>query len=92
MTAMLDISKHANKFIDKLKSKQYKQIASKIFSLSNNPLPTDSKQIVSRLGYFRVDSGEYRIVYTVQKSTIRIELVGKRNDDEFYEELDRLFR
>jgi len=88
---MFDISEHANKFIDKLQSKQYKQIAGKIFSLSNDPIPTDSKHLSSLPGYFRVDSGEYRIVYTLQNSIIRIELIGKRNDDEFYEELDRLF-
>jgi mRNA interferase RelE/StbE len=87
---MFDISEHAKKFIGRLQSKQYKQIVSKIISLPNDPTPADSKHLSSHPGYFRVDSGEYRIVYTMQNSFIRIELVGKRNDDEFYDELHRL--
>ena len=37
----------------------------------------------------RVDSGEYRIVYTVTEDTLRVVLIGKRNDDEVYRRLER---
>ena len=89
---MLDISEHTRKFINKLQSKEYKQIVGKLFDLSNDPVPTDSKHLSGRPGYLRVDSGEYRILYTFEKSITRIELIGKRNDDEFYDELERLVR
>jgi mRNA interferase RelE/StbE len=43
-------------------------------------------------GLYRVDSGEYRIVYRfdVEADVIQILLVGKRNDDEVYKQLKQL--
>lgn len=69
---MLDISRNAQGFLRELQQpKQYKQIASKIFSLLKDPMPADSKHISGYPGYFRVDSGEYRIVYTNAGTVIR---------------------
>ena len=36
---------------------------------------------------YRVDSGEYRILYTIEGNAICIFRVGKRNDDEIYRNL-----
>jgi mRNA interferase RelE/StbE len=43
-------------------------------------------------GFYRVDSGEYRIIYrfTPEEDLVEIILVGKRNDDEVYEQFKRL--
>jgi mRNA-degrading endonuclease RelE of RelBE toxin-antitoxin system len=43
-------------------------------------------------GVYRVDSGEYRIVYCFDPNADLVEviLVGKRNDDEVYKQLKRL--
>ena len=87
---MLDISREAQHFLSDLQQpKQYKQIASKIFNLLKIPLPSDSKHLSGYPGYMRVDSGEYRIVYALADSVIRIILVDKRNDDEVYKQLNR---
>jgi|TARA_B100001964_G_scaffold65593_1_gene74693 mRNA interferase RelE/StbE len=87
---MLDISRSAHKFLDKLQQpKHYKQIASKILSLLKNPKPSDSKHLSGYSGYFRVDSGEYRIIYTITNLVINVVLVGKRNDDEVYKKMSR---
>ena len=70
-------------------AKVHRQITLKIFSLQYTPQPQDCKQIGAG---FRVDSGEYRILYTVDEvaKIIRIELVGPRNDDEVYKQARRL--
>jgi mRNA interferase RelE/StbE len=39
--------------------------------------------------YWRVDIGEYRIIYEVEGNTLCIILIGKRNDDEVYKKLRR---
>jgi mRNA interferase RelE/StbE len=69
------------------------QIAKKVLALNVDPLPNDSKQLIGYPGYYRVDSGEYRIIYNFnpEEDLVEIILVGKRNDDEVYKKLERLF-
>jgi len=50
-------------FLKGLQPKIAAQIAKKVLSLNVNPLPSDSKELSGYPGYYRVDSGEYRIVY-----------------------------
>jgi mRNA-degrading endonuclease RelE of RelBE toxin-antitoxin system len=64
-------------------AKIHRQITLKIFWLQVEPRPPDCKRI--GIGY-RVDSGEYRIFYTVDDKAelVSVELVGPRNDDRIY--------
>ncbi len=89
---MLNIrfSKLSKKFVSKLPTKHQKQVVKKSISLGNDPLPPDSKAMTGFIGYFRVDSGEYRIIYSFSDSEVLIFLIGKRNDDEVYRKLKRL--
>jgi mRNA interferase RelE/StbE len=50
-----------------------------------------SQDAVKLQGYpfYRVDSGEYRIIYFVEKNILNIKIIGKRNDDEVYKRLQR---
>lgn len=68
------------------------QIAKKVLALNVDPLPADSKQLSGYPSYYRVDSGEYRIVYRFKpdEDLVEVILVGKRNDDEVYKRLERL--
>ena len=70
-------------------AKVHRQITVRIFLLGREPRPPDAKRVGS--GY-RVDVGEYRILYTVddQAHMVRVELVGARNDDEVYRQARRL--
>jgi len=75
----------------KTNKKVYVQLVSKIFELLDNPYPNDAKKIKGKKQTFlRVDSGEWRIVYTVEGETVKIILLGKRNDDEIYNLFERL--
>jgi len=83
----LQLARDAKKSLAELQPKQFKQIATKIFALLDNPQPQDCKALKGYTGGYRVDSGEYRILYTIEDNAIRIFRVGKRNDDEVYRNL-----
>ena len=85
----LNLSKDARDFLDKLQSKQYKQVATKIFALQKDAFPADAKHLEGHPGYRRVDSGEYRVCYFVADSVIHVTVAAKRNDDEVYRKLGR---
>ncbi|AFZ45370.1 plasmid stabilization system [Halothece sp. PCC 7418] len=81
-------------FLKGLQPKIAAQIAKKALSLNLNPLPNDSKQLKGYPNYYRVDCGEYRIIYRYQpkEDLVEVILVGKRNDDDVYRKLERLFK
>jgi mRNA interferase RelE/StbE len=80
----LAMTDRAGKFIKTLAAKQYKQVMSKCISLMDNPRPNDSIKMHGDNEYFRVDIGEYRIIYLFNSQDVSIDKVGKRNDDEVY--------
>jgi mRNA interferase RelE/StbE len=80
-------------FLKGLQPKVAAQLAKKVLALNIDPLPPDSKALKGYSDLFRVDAGEYRIVYRYvsQDDLVTVLLVGKRNDDEVYKQLKRLF-
>lgn len=84
----LDLSNEAMRFIETLAGKQYKRIVGTMIGLLKEPTPHDARTLVG-YPYRRVDVGEYRIVYDVQGDTLRVLVVGKRNDDAAYKALKR---
>jgi mRNA interferase RelE/StbE len=86
---LLDTSKQADKFLDNLPGKQFKQVYTKIKNLTSNSQPNDSIKMTGSEDQYRVDIGEYRIIYTFDDEVLYIEVVGKRNGDEVYKINDR---
>lgn len=86
----LDFSKQALSFIESLQLKQKKQISNKIQILLENAKPQDCKKLKGVGEYFRVDVGEYRIIYSIGKATLSIFVIGKRNDGEVYRKFERM--
>jgi len=80
------VSKRAQKFLDGLPPKQFRQIIKKVFALLENPRPHDSEELRG-YPFLRTDVGEYRIIYDTQGDTLRLILVGKRNGEEVYRQL-----
>jgi mRNA interferase RelE/StbE len=80
------VSKRAQKLLDDLPPKQFRQIIKKVFALLENPRPHDSEELRG-YPFLRNDVGEYRIIYDIQGDTLRLILVGKRNDEEVYRQL-----
>jgi len=81
---MLTISKDASDFLNSLQSKQFKQVGVKIHSLLRDPFPADAKHLSGHPGFRRIDSGEFRVIYTVSNDIISVFRIGKRNDGEVY--------
>ena len=86
---LLDITHQAKDFLGHLDPKQFRQVVRKILDLMGNPKPGDAKPLHG-YPFWRVDVGEYRIVYRIEQNTLKVALVDKRNDDEVYKKLKRL--
>ena len=71
----VDVSKRAGDFLKTRQKKQAKQISQKILSLGQNPMPSDSVKLTGS-NFYRVDSGEFRIIYDFTDSIVRVVLVG----------------
>jgi mRNA interferase RelE/StbE len=82
----LYVDDSAGKFLGSLASKQYKQIAARIFSLSKIPRPHDSQALGGYPGLYRLDQGEFRVIYRIdyENKIVTIQRVGRRNDDAVY--------
>jgi mRNA interferase RelE/StbE len=84
------VEKDVIKGLEQLPPKVFRQVTMKILSLQFTPLPHDARPVGA--GY-RVDSGEYRVLYfvDVKERLVRVVLVGKRNDDDVYRRFMRRF-
>ena len=89
---LLKVNKSSVKFIENLQPKHKQQVVAKINSLKSDPYPIDSKKLLGYDSCLRCDCGEYRVIYTVNKQSLEIFLVGKRNDDEVYDKFKRRFK
>ena len=79
------VSKKAQKFLDDLPPKQFRQIIKKVFALLENPKLHDS-EVLQGYPSLRSYAVEYRIIYDVKGDTLRLILIGKRNDAEVYQQ------
>ena len=82
----LSLSRASVRFLDTLPPRQYRQVTRKIIMLMANPRPTDAERLKG-YDYSRVTVGEYRIIFDVRDSVLRVVAIGKRNDDEVYRRL-----
>ena len=67
-----------------LDAKRFRQVVSKLLALLENPAQADARPLRGHDDLWRVDVGEYRIVYRYDDEHVWIDVVGKRNDDEVY--------
>ena len=85
-----DLKKPAYDFLTELQNKPFKQVMLSIIRLTKTPYPHDSQKLRG-YPFYRLDVGEYRVIYDVEaEETLRILLVDKRNDDEVYKRLRNL--
>lgn len=88
MKYKLSFSTDVDKFLTRLDAKQFRQIMRRVLALGDLPLPHDSAKFQG-YDFYRVDQGEYRIIYQFDAETLYIYLIGKRNDDDVYARLQR---
>ncbi len=72
----------AIKELKKLDKNTIKKILNLVEFLANNPYLTDSRKLTGFEHTYRVRTGNYRVIYTVQSSDLVIEIVriGHRKD------------
>ncbi len=88
MHRKLLLTNDADKSLDRLDAKQFRQVMRRVLALAHEPVPGDSAQMKG--GRFRrVDQGECRTVYFFDDDTVTIVVIGKRNDDEVYTRAER---
>lgn len=88
----IDILDAAQRFIATVPKKHGGQIALKIQFLASNPTTPRSKLLEGLAPLRRFRSGDYRIVYFVDRNYLRVVLVDKRNDDAVYRRLKQMFQ
>jgi mRNA interferase RelE/StbE len=82
MKYTIKIKKSAEKELNVLPLKIYKQIASHIFMLENNPRPLNSAKLKDNV--YRIRVGDYRIVYLIDDKNKIIEIIKLGHRKEVY--------
>lgn len=88
----LDMHPKVLKFVKELPPKQFKQVTSAIFDLTENPLANDVILVKGYQGIKRKDVGEYRIVFEHDNVLLFVWVIDKRNDDAVYKSLRQLLK
>ena len=84
----LNPSRDSARFVENLPPKQFRQVWLKVISLLTEPFPHDAAALTGS-PFHRVDVGEYRIIYQADRDQVDLILIGKRNDDSVYKQLER---
>ena len=82
MTYSVVTTRRADREITRLAPRIRRQVLEKMLSLSNNPRPQDIKTLRGRERSFRVDSGEYRVLFEIDdpERVVTIFRVGHRRE------------
>ena len=77
----LQLTSKAQKELDKIDDKITLKIIQKIYQLESDPRGQNSQKLAGGKGY-RIRSGDYRVVYTIDKvnQTITIVKIGHRKE------------
>jgi mRNA interferase RelE/StbE len=88
----IDFSKQAEKFLRKSPTKHSKQIVKRIIDFANSPDITKAKELKGFKPFMRLKSGEYRIIFYLEEDILKIQIIGKRNDDDIYKRIKRFIK
>jgi mRNA interferase RelE/StbE len=80
----INITRTAQKQLDKLPDHVTEPLIRAILSLANNPTPQGCKKLRGRKGY-RIRKGNYRIIYDIFDSILVIEVIAVGNRQDVYD-------
>jgi len=83
MKYKINIKYSAEKSLSKLPNKIHDRIIDKIIELSERPRPRNSKKLESK-EYYRISSGDYRILYVIKDKIKEIDIVAVDNRKDVY--------
>ena len=79
----LRLSSKAQKELDRLEDRIALRISQKIYQLSNEPYGQNSQKLGGGKGY-RIRIGDYRVVYTIDKTAKEITVIRIRHRRDVY--------
>ena len=86
MAYRVDIKYSAEKELKKISPKLYERVLQIMLSLENEPRPRGCKKLRS-VELYRIRSGNYRILYTIDDSLQRIEIIGISHRKDAYRDM-----
>lgn len=84
MTYSISTTRNADRDLRRLDARIRRQVMAKMFSLRENPRPQDVKLLRGRERIYRVDSGEYRILYTIDDGRQAITILAAKHRKDAY--------
>lgn len=86
---IVEIRRPALEFIKKQAPKHQKQIRKKIDSLESDPHQHSAKRLDGGDGLWRVRTGDFRIIYTIQDEKLLVVIVTVGNRKDIHDRLKR---
>jgi len=86
----VEIRPAALEFIQRLSPKHQRQIRTKIDALESDPRPANAEQLQGYDQLWRIRSGDYRIIYTVQDQVLLVTVVAVGDRKDIYKRLRRM--
>lgn len=79
---VVEIKRSARKELENLPDEIFRRIDKGIISLSKNPRPSDCKKLSGMKNLWRIRTGDYRIVYSIDDKNkfVMIIRIGHRKD------------
>ncbi|MAD41600.1 MAG: type II toxin-antitoxin system mRNA interferase toxin, RelE/StbE family [Arcobacter sp.] len=74
----------AKKEFKKIDKSEIKKIFTSIEKLSNDPFPSSYKKILGTESIYRIKIGNYRVIYSIEKDALIIEIIRVRHRKEAY--------
>jgi mRNA interferase RelE/StbE len=85
----VELKPRAQKYIKNQSPKIQKQLIKRIEALADNPYPLGCKLLHTQKNLYRIRSGDYRIVYQVQKENLIVLVVTVGHRSDVYNHLGR---
>jgi mRNA interferase RelE/StbE len=83
----VQIGRDAEKFIRKQDKDIQRQLLKKLHALADNPRPAGYETLKGTDVLFRIRSGDYRIVYTIEENILRVLVVAVGHRKDIYRKL-----
>jgi len=83
----LSITRRAEKEIARLPPKIWRQVVEKVLALEANPRPQDVKPLKGEEDAYRVDSGEYRILFHLDNKAKEVTVFRVKHRRDVYRNL-----
>ena len=83
MPYLVYIKRSAEKELDRFPTEVYNRIVNRLLSLRDNPGPPRAKKLHGREGH-RIRIGSYRVLYTIDESEKKVEIVSIAHRREAY--------